>query len=441
MAYSCDELRDDFARQTPVYDKTFLNDFISDMPNAPFMGRHMTQVWEDGASKRFFDKVHVAQPDYTSAWEDRTDAETNDCTTGCNPPTTFVDWGTTRDSYFTEHKTLRSREMCLDKLLQIPNLSEQITKIYRVLRKIPMGFNADFLRTRFLSYHDTLQIAGSTFDTLAITSSNIDKNATFIKLGSTALLPDSQLTWAILTAYGQELEMRGYSQDSGLPSGMYNLVTHSRTYQKLVGLNPELRSQLRVEGVKELSPLYKPGVGINADPFGPFAPTFDAQQLRYQHNGNGLLQRVLPYKNDPATTGHKPVVNPAYLNARYAISYILHPKAATLYTSTPKRIHPEVPTVNSAMWGSWGFVNDNPLISKNPDGTECTKNNELHWLFYWLCYLKLGFQYEQRDLVMPILHLIDGRGVDCVVNDPVCGTGPTYAYQDYSSVPDLCETD
>lgn len=440
MATSCDELRDDFARQTPVYDEVFLKDFISDMANAPFLGRHMTRVWQDGAAVRFFDKVHVAQPDYTSPWGARTSGETGDCAEACNPPTSFVDWGTTRDQYNMENKTLRSRPMCLDELRQIPHLSEQVSEIYRVLRKIPMGFMGDFLRTRFTSYHDTLQIAGSDFDTFAITSANTSPQLTTINLGNTNLLPTSELTWAILSAYGQELEMRGYSQESGLPSGMYNLVTHPRTYQKLVGLNPELRSQLLVNNIKELSPLYMPGKGINADPFGPFAPTFDAHQLRFQHSGSGLLQRVLPYTNDPATTGQKPIVNSAYLNARYAISYILHPKAATLLTASPKKIHDKIPSVNSSMWGTWGFINDNPIIWKNPDGTECTKNNELKWWFYWLVYLEAGFKYEQRDLVMPILHLIDGSGRDCVVDSPVCGDSPQYVEQSYTSDPEMCET-
>jgi len=35
-------------------------------------------------------------------------------------------------------------------------------------------------------------------------------------------------------------------------------------------------------------------------------------------------------------------------------------------------------------------------------------------------------KYEQRDLVLPILHLIDGAGKDCVVDSPVCGDAPEY---------------
>jgi len=190
-----------------------------------------------------------------------------------------------------------------------------------------------------------------------------------------------------------------------------------------------------------VSPLYRIGEGINADPFGNFAPTFDDQQPRFQTNGNGLLQRVLPYHNDPASTGEKPVVNLAYLNSNYAISTIIHPRATVVYTGKPKKIHEMVPSVNSSMWGQWKFHNpDGPIIWQNPDGTECTKNNDQQFYFYWLCHLQLGFRYDQRDLVMPILHLIDGSGKSCLVDKPICGDAAQYVTQDYSDVPPWCET-
>lgn len=436
MAFDCNAIRTNLARQTPVFDSTFLNDFISDMVNEPFVGRHMTETWEDGKDTIFYDKVHVMQPDFLMPWKRRDSAE---CSNGCNPPRQLVGYGTTRDSAFTESKLLQSQPFCLDQLRGIPHVGKQIGMIYKVLRKMPLAFIGDFLRSRFLSYHDTLQIAGASFLNMALTTANVDQNATTLQLTSAAYLPTSELTLPILEYYSQLLGLRGYDTESGLPMGMRNLVTHSRTYQKLVGLNPELRSQLKVEGIKELSPLYLPGKGINADPFGPMAPTFDEHQIRFQHSGGGLLQRVLPYTNTPATTGEKPIVNTAWFNARYAMSYILHPKAAVLYTPSPKKINEAVPSVNSSMWGQWTFINPPGLIQwANPDGTTCTKNNDLQWWYYWLCYLEAGFRYDQRDLVMPILHLIDGSGKDCVVDQPVCGDPPQYTTQNYSGDPIEC---
>ena len=434
MAVSCTTLRSNFARQTPVFDEAFLQDYISDMVNEPFVGRHMTETWDDGASAKFFDKIHVQQPDYLTPWARRGVGNGTDCAAEvCNVPRQLVGYGTTRDSYFTEQKELQSQPFCLDELRQIPHVGKQIQQIYRILRKMPLAFVGDYLRTHLLSYHDTVQIAGSTFSTLATTIANTDPNLTTVKVANAAALPTSELTWPILQYYGQLLGMRGYDQDSGLAAGMRNLLTHSRTYFKLVGQNPDIKSQLHLVGVKDVSPLYKIGVGINADPFGNFAPTFDEHQVRFQHVGNGLLNRVLPYVNSPASTGEKPIVNTAWFNARYGLSYILHPKAAALLTTAPKKISESVPSVNSSMWGQWTFINNQGIIQwTNTDGTTCQKNNDKQWWFYWLCYLELGLKYEQRDLNMPILHLIDGSGKSCVVDSPVCGDAPQYVAQDYT---------
>jgi hypothetical protein len=442
MAISCTDLSSSLARQTPVYDERFLKDFISDMTTAPFLGRHQTEIWDDGAESRFFDKISVGQPNYTQQWNKRLGA---DC--GMSFPTkTYVAFGTTRDNYFMENMELYSQLFSLDQLRTIPKLGAQMAEIYRNLRKIPMGFSGDFIRARMLSYNNTLYICGSAFQTISLTNANqstmppftIDAQASTINLSSEANLPTSDLTWDYLNYYQQVLGLQGYDSESGLPSGMRSLITHSRTYQRLVGLNPEIRSQVRLTDFKDASPLYMPGKGINAEPFGAFAPTFDEHQLRYQDAGTGYLERVLPYVNVSTSTGLQPQINSAWLNARYAISYIIHPKATVLFTPKPKKVHEMVPTINSAMWGSWEYINNPVLMYNQQDGTVCTINNELQWYFYWLCYMELGFKYEQRPLVLPILHLIDGAGQACMVDNPICSSAPQYVVQNVSDNPPTC---
>jgi hypothetical protein len=444
MSISCLDLSSSLARQTPVYDERFLKDFISDMTTAPFLGRHQTEIWDDGAAQRVFDKVSVGQPNYTTQWNVRTGA---DC--GLTFPTNdFVAFGTTRDQYVMENKRLQSQLFSLDQLRTIPKLGAQIAEIYRNLRKIPLGFSGDFLRTRMLAYNNTLYVCGNAFSTLTLTNANespappftIDPNANNINLGSEANLPTSDLTWDYLNYYQQVLGLQGYDQQSGLPTGMRSLVTHTRTFQRLVGLNPEIRSQVRLTDFKSASPLYMPGKGINADPFGAFAPTFDEHQLRYQDSGSGYLERVLPYVNVSASTGIKPQINPAWLNASYAISYIIHPQATTLFTPKPKAVHKMIPTINSAMWGNWEYINGMVLMYNQQDGTVCTINNDLQWYFYWLCYLELGFKYDQRPLVLPILHLIDGAGQACMVNNPICGSAQQYVAQSPGDLPPTCSS-
>lgn len=430
-AFNCAAIRTELARQTPVYDENFLEDFVSgELVTDPFMGRHKTKTWTDGKDTLVYDKTHVQQPNYTGEWQR---INSQECGNACEPPKTTVGFGTTRDSVFMSQKDLVSQPWCLQQLRGIPHVGEQIMEIYKVLREIPQTFIGDFLRTRFTSFHDTLQIVDSDFGTFSITSANTSANLTTINLGSTDNLPQSELTLDLLSYYSQQAGMNGYDKMSGLPAGMRNLVTHSRCYQKLVGTNPALRGQLYTPEMKNLSPLYTPGKGINAEPFGFLAPTFDEKQLRFEHVGSGLLQRVFPYRNTSATIGGKPEINPAWFNARYAISYILHPEAATLYTPSPKKIHEMIPSLNTSMFGQWQFVNNQGIIRLyNPDGTYCDKDNAEQFWFYWLCHLEAGFRYDQRLLVTPMLHLIDGAGAACAVNSPVCGDAPQYTAQSYN---------
>ena len=98
-----------------------------------------------------------------------------------------------------------------------------------------------------------------------------------------------------------------------------------------------------------------------------------------------------------------------------------------------------VPSINSSFYGQWQFVNPQGLIQvANTDGTTCTENNDDQRWFYWLCDLEQGFQYMYPELIMPILHLIDGSGKDCTINQPVCGTAPQYVTQDYTDNPVQC---
>src|ERR1700734_2955795 len=99
LSPTCAQLSTSLARQTPVYQENFLKDFVSDMTTAPFLGRHKTDVWADGAQTIQFDKIHVGQPNYTQPWNIRQGA---DCNISC-PTTTYVSFGTTRDQFYTEN--------------------------------------------------------------------------------------------------------------------------------------------------------------------------------------------------------------------------------------------------------------------------------------------------------------------------------------------------
>lgn len=424
------------ALQTPVYDALFLKEFKP--MDSPFIGRHETGTWEDGTGDtHFFDRMTVAQPDLTKSWG-RIDA--SECgTNSCNPPRSFVSFGSQRDSYFKEQLVLNSQLFCLTQLRHQTNPGEQIADIYRVIKQIPEMFTTEFIRNRATQFAPTIQIAGDDFATFTPSAATVENNLTVMNLTASGL-PTSQLSWSYLNYQTMALQLQGYERESGLPMGLYNLITDPRSWFLLSNGSADIKATQALGNPQDASPLYKIAVdGGIQQPFGNIAPTLDKFPPRFQVLSGSILNRVYPYVNAANTTGTKRDINPAYLRARYQLSYIWHPKAVKVWTSAFKKIHEKIPSVNSALYGQWSFINNQGVMSfTQPDGTVCTINNDLQNYFYWLCAMELGFQYKYPELVMPIMHLVDGNGYSSTTDIPVCGSAPQYVAQTYSSAPIEC---
>jgi hypothetical protein len=338
---------------------------------------------------------------------------------------------------------LNSQLFCLTQLRYNTKPSEQIAMIMKGLKQIPMMYTDDFLQVEAFKQAPTVQICGSSFSTftpdVTAPTTNVNGQLTTIILGSTGALPQSQLTFPYLNYLGMQLNLQGYTQaGSGLPANMYNLMTDFTAWYALTNGNESMKNMAALTNYKQASPLYKFGEGIDV-PFGNFAPTMVPFPIRFEHVGNGTLQRVQPYLNTAGTTGTQRVYNPAWLNARYQLSWIWHPKAIKLRTPDFARVNEMVPTVNTAMYGKWTFINNQGVLPyTQPDGTQCSIPNPDQTWFYWRCALELGFQYLYPLMVMPIIHLVNGSGKDITVNSPVCGTAPQYTPQDYSDDPLVC---
>jgi hypothetical protein len=434
MADSCVNLRTNLSQQTPVYDKMFLKDFKP--MSAPYIGRHETEAWPVGTGDtHYFDKIEVGQPNLTNSWQRISAGE---CENACSPPRVHVGWGGERNSYYKEQMVLTSQLMCLTQIMNQTRPGEQIAKIYQVLKKIPEIYTQDFIRVNAFKKHSTVQVASSSFGTFTPTTVNTTGQLTVVDLGGTANLPTSQLTWSYLNYLQSLLTLEGYDDESGLPAGMGNLLTDARSWFLLSNGSADIKATQALSSPQAASALYKIGYGIQ-QPFGNIAPSLDTQPVRFQHTGNGRLNRVYPYVNVAATTGIKRQVNPAWVRARYQLSFLWHPKAIKVWTPEFTKINEMVPSVNTALYGQWSFINPQGVISYDqPDGTTCTKNNDLQDFFYWVCRLQLGFQYMYPSLLMPILHLVDGNGYSSTVDDPVCGTAPQYVPQYYLDNPSEC---
>ena len=442
MAITCNSIRANLAAQTPVYDQTFLKDWKP--LDSPLLGRWQTEVWKMGTGDAHLsDKIEIGQPNLQDRWQI---IDASECGNACNPPRTQVGYGTTRGTHYMEQKRLQSQLFCMTQLRYNTRPSEQFAQIMQGLKKIPEMFMTDYAQVHAVDLAPSVQICGSTYATFTPditaggTPPNISGQLTEIVLGSASLLPTSQLTWPYLNYLTTLLGLEGYTEaGSGLPMGMYNLVTDPRAWFLLTNGNDSMKDMMALGDPSEASPLYKIGQGIQK-PFGNIAPTLMKQPIRFQLQGSSTLNRVQEYYNVATTTGIRRVTNPAWVKARYQLSFIWHPKAIKMFTPDFARISDMVPTVNSALFGKWSFINpQGALIYNNTDGTTCTKNNDEQLWFYWLCALEAGFQYMYPEHMMPILHLVDGSGFDSTVDDPVCGTAPQYVAQNYSDNPTICE--
>ncbi|HUV12669.1 MAG TPA: hypothetical protein VMY18_03435 [Acidobacteriota bacterium] len=448
MADSCNNLRTNLASQTLVFDEMFLKDWKP--LDSPYMGRHQTEVWKQGTGDTHHqDKIEIGQPDLTHRWQ-RIDA--GECEDACSPPRVNVSFGTTRDSYYMEQFRLQSQLFCLTQLRYNTRPGEQIAKIYSGLKKIPQTYTSEFLRVHAFDKSSAVKICSADLmdpdDDFVPdiqpddgSAPNISGQLTTIVLDS---LPTSELTFSYLDYITTGLGLDGYAEGSGVPDGMVNLITDPRCWFKLTNGNPSMKEMMALGDPQSASPLYKIGQGVQK-PFGNLVPTLDKQPIRFQVLSGTTLNRVYPYYNVAADTGVRRVKNPAWINARYQLSFIWHPKAIRLFTPDFKKMHEMVPSVNSALFGSWKFINPQGVIQyEMPDalngaGTACTKNNDEQMWFYWLSALELGFKYEYSEWIVPILHLVDGSGKDSTVDSPVCGSAPEYVEQVYGNDPVVCE--
>jgi hypothetical protein len=100
---------------------------------------------------------------------------------------------------------------------------------------------------------------------------------------------------------------------------LYALICSPETSAYIKKSNPDLRQDLRFSS--HVDELLKPfGVGWS---YGGYIHLVDNQAPRFNFSG-GTLTRVPFYSSINATYGKKAVVNPAYNNAPYEVSFIFN---------------------------------------------------------------------------------------------------------------------
>lgn len=417
--------------------------------SSAFLGKHETGTWETGTGDTHIrTRVTIGYPNLQAPKQIISASECGQ--NPCNPPVSHVAFGTNRAQYVMEQWVMNSQPFCLTQLRYNTDPQGQATEIINGFKKIPDMSTSAFIRNRAFTASPAVGICGPVSGSnIPITfvpnlGVNVTSELTQINLGSAANLPTSQLTFPYLDYITTTLGLAGYHEKpSGLARGIYNLITGSRAWFKMTNGNDSMKNMMALTETGQASGLYKIGYGIQV-PFGNYAPSLDMVPARFQlmtGGSGGLLQQVQPMINvTTGTTGTRQIPNPAYIGAKFELGFIWHPGAVKIWTPEFAKIHPLVPSVNSALFGKWNFIN-NPgaMIYTNSDGTTCTYDNVDQNYFYWRTRFEMGFEYLEPQFVIPILYQVDGSGLGSIANDPTCLTTPTYVAQNYSDNPSRCD--
>ena len=443
MAWNCKAYTDLLFDRSPHYDEDILRDFFP--TDDAWMGHTLMGTWDSfSGDTHVFDRIHVAFPDESGCWQV---VDTSACTgTPCAPPETTIGWGSTRVTYGKEKKSYTTNVLCFDQINSKAKAKEQFAQIVAGLKEITKMVNSNWMRTWALRGAQTLYIAGSAGLSIPLNDSTFGLNSglagspacSTLVLGSDALLPTSQLTVQYLDTFYEPLQFAGYFKYKYMPAGVFKVITDPMTARSLREQNPALLSNYRFSDFQKGGEMFKFGISTAV---GNYGIAYDGFPIRFQHiTPGGLLQRVFPYNNVPATIGIKPQPNSAYLNAPYQISQIWHTEAMRVLSAQLSAINPEMPFLVRDLAGKWRFAgpeSDALVITDPVTQTTCTIDNKRRNQGLFFADFERGVRYERPELVRMILHQRQPGG-SCVVDQPVCGTPPAYVTQNYSSSNSVC---
>lgn len=428
---ACNEFTDFLSRQSEHLWKDVIRDWRP--VDSAYIGHFKTSPYPAfWGTSGTFDRVHVAFPNLATPWGTVT-AES--CVgTPCDPPVVEIGMGYTRNEFSKKRLRAKTQLFCFDQISSADHAKQQFKITVDGLRKTSNWINSDHLR---LETHlgaeaiigtgtGTLNLAGNLLTSVTPTW---NANFTVMTLPGGAA-PTSMLTMGYLQNFIEPLMFNGYFDESSdiPPMPMAKLVTDMTTQQQLVQEDATLQQLYRFTDFNKGGDLYKFGVVKAA---GNFMFALDPFPIRFQRSGTTYF-RVWPYINEATTSGIRPVMNPAYVNAAFQISNIIHPAGLNILTENPQPVHPDMPFLIRDFGGKWQFAMDN--LGEDANGCvieNIARNKGLFWADF-----ENAIKYDRPELIASILHL---RSAPCAPDVSRCNASyPAYVEQDFDSANTPC---
>lgn len=383
-----------------------------------------------------FDRFENVFPDLRGAWEDVTGGS---CIgSPCDPTTTKIGFGTTRDSYKLQRKAYATDLFCFEQILSADRAKDQFGHILRTLRRSSSLISSHRLRI------EGLRITGKKWvlrnNSMLPVTMTWDATQTLLTVSA---LPTSKLTAAHLQrrvqpqirngALGEELNKGG--------APMLEYVTAMDEIWSLIAGNDALTDHWRFTDFGDAAAqFYKYGWTGKVGNYGLRDDTF---QLRFNikttnADGSAVLELVFPYNNVAATQGIKEEVNEDWDLAPIKIDFIWHRRAMQSLVRDTTKINPEMPFGSLDYAGRWKFALDNLTCGTDVNGNPIAVDNKWRNKGMFLAQFAGATKAKYPELAEAILAW---RDPSCITDVPRCNDDPGYPTQSYSSANDLCPTD
>jgi hypothetical protein len=447
MAISCSQFADYIARKVEHLDENII---LSMHPlDSQWVGHVSTGRFpaEQGI-EHTFDRFENVFPQL-SPWSD---VQAASCVGApCDPDTTKIGLGFTRDSYKLQQVDYATDLFCWDLILSADRATQQFAHFVRVLRRASTiiwshRFRTEALRIakfRWVCAANGLQAVNATWNA-AMTELTLTPAT-----GYTTSCPTSKLSARHLQRRVDPQIRAGAEGGTIIKNAqpMLELVTHMETVWNLVEGDPVLADHWRFNQFSDASKYYRYGWTGQVGNFGLRADAFSLRfNIKSCTAASTVLQVVFPYTNIAATEGIKEDVNNDYDNAPVQVDFIWHRKAMTSLVRDPKAINPEMPFAARDFGGKWQFVMDNlccgTAIAKDADGNDIEVPipvcNELRNKGKFRSTFGGAIKAEYPELAEAFISL---REPACIVDIPTCAEDPGYPEQNYESANDECSDD
>jgi len=444
--------------QTPHFDELIMEDI---RPIDGWLGNVATGTTTMGTPVEITqDRFRSVWPNTTKAWT-KVQANGPGCTGGyCDPTEHQIGWGADRLTYFAEQQTWGTPLLCYDQDMHISHAEQHLAQIINeILRPATSAISSMLLRKRALFWAKQKNIANQSMSQFTFQWSlggplndeeiffdcNVNPNNVF------HLVPQ------MLQNRFSPLMRRGYAGKNPFKetSPFIELVADMDTtwfLDKLGGQlgtgggdNPNVLGNWRFTDFNETSKYWRYGM---SGQIGNYMVRVDELNLRFNfvtdlgaaaNGGNGnrfRYQIVLPFYNAITTgaggsAGLGDDANPAFDQAQYCITFIMHKKAMELLVPDARPLNPEMPFGHRDFGGKWRFAMHD--LGADQSGSVITNKWENKGQFIaWFKYYIRPLHYEFMEAFFHV------REQFCIPQLAACNPSPGYPPQVYTSTLPSC---